>query len=66
MKFKAFRVCAENNKKYWGKKYEARVGIKRRGSGYYVVNQFGFLICVLCLLDSAAVPFKITALMLRL
>ena len=64
LKFKAVRVCAENNKKKnWGKKYEARVGIKRRGSGYYMVNQFGFLICVLCFLDNAAVPFKITVLM---
>ena len=50
-------------KKNWGKKYEARVGIKRRGSGYYGVNQFGFLLCVLCFLDNAAVPFKITVLM---
>ena len=28
-----------------------------------MVNQFGFLICVLCFLDNAAVPFKITVLM---
>lgn len=45
-----------------GKKYKARVGVKRRPSGYYVVNQFGFLACVLCFIDNAADPFKITVL----
>lgn len=64
LKFKSFSVVLKITKT-GGKKYEPRVGVKRkrRGSVQYMVNQFGLLVCILCFLDNVADPLKSTVLM---